>query len=505
MRALVVIFLWIVLTFSFLRSKVDNAAETKTRAKMKLYMGTVDFKLNKGAPDIDLKKTKDVPVRIHVIERMATSSMSVRMDFDPTPRMSFYMDKLEGRPPRTHTNPNSSTSSTNTANNSTDAASATVEAEEEGHGTYWGGESVPRMFPLFKKACELNLELNEGSEGATGWFNSTDCGFSATFTASPVDLEQIGNKAVHWSILLNLCTIFEIRAFMSQFVANRLQEVSPFTIGTIAIYGVTEAAFIVGLGMNYSLEFNAFSVVALFKFVVFALLHMSFLGKLWKARLPDDSDIDYERQKLASYYIRFFLVVAVCLLAIVRLWYFFPIVVVLFQSFLIPQIIYDIYHGYKNSITPTFIVMITISKLIPALYLYGCPHTLFKEPMPTLPGNDDGSGNIIVAICTVAVSLLFMAIALSQRKFGPRWFTPAICLPHVYNYLKQVEMKDGVPFECSICMSDIEPNIGQTSVTPCDHIFHRTCLEQWFEVKMECPICRSTLPPLETVFGATAV
>merc|ERR1719494_639786 len=230
---------------------------------------------------------------------------------------------------------------------------------------------------------------------------------------------------------------------------------------------------------------------------------MSFLGKLWKARLPSDSDIDYERQKLTSYYIRFFLIIAVGLIAIVHFWIFFPIIVVLFQSFLIPQIIYDIYHGYKNSLSPMFIVMMTLSKLIPALYLYGCPHTLFKEPMPTLPGND-GSGNLVIALCTCSVSLLFMGIALSQRFYGPRWFTPAKCLPHVYNYVRTVDPKDGVPFECSICMCDIDQTVGQTSVTPCDHVFHRPCLESWFEVKMECPICRAVLPPLETVFGAQA-
>jgi len=447
-------------------------------------------------------------VRFHIIERMSTSSMSVRVDVDPGNRMSWYMEKREVAFPmgsdvkKTHSSSSNSTSSTTT----------TVAARGNYPGassSYWHGETVPKIFPLFSTTCDLELELLEArtsgdaAGGATGKFNSTDCDFSGTFKTMPVDLEHIGSKAVHWSILLNLCTIFEIRAFMSQFVANRLVEVSPFTIGTIAIYGVTEAAFIVGLGMNYSLEFNAFSVVSLFKFVVFALIHMSFLGKLWKARLPSDSDIDYERQKLTSYYIRFFLIIAVGLIAIVHFWIFFPIIVVLFQSFLIPQIIYDIYHGYKNSLTPMFIVMMTLSKLIPALYLYGCPHTLFKEPMPTLPGND-GSGNLVIALCTCSVSLLFMGIALSQRFYGPRWFTPAKCLPHVYNYVRTVDPKDGVPFECSICMCDIDQTVGQTSVTPCDHVFHRPCLESWFEVKMECPICRAVLPPLETVFGAQA-
>lgn len=31
--------------------------------------------------------------------------------------------------------------------------------------------------------------------------------------------------------------------------------------------------------------------------------------------------------------------------------------------------------------------------------------------------------------------------------------------------------------------------------TPCNHYFHNKCLEQWMNLKMECPSCRATLPP----------
>jgi hypothetical protein len=32
--------------------------------------------------------------------------------------------------------------------------------------------------------------------------------------------------------------------------------------------------------------------------------------------------------------------------------------------------------------------------------------------------------------------------------------------------------------------------------TPCRHHFHEECLAQWLEVKLECPTCRTELPPL---------
>lgn len=36
----------------------------------------------------------------------------------------------------------------------------------------------------------------------------------------------------------------------------------------------------------------------------------------------------------------------------------------------------------------------------------------------------------------------------------------------------------------------------EVMVTPCRHIFHTSCLEQWLQVKTECPQCRSPLPPV---------
>ena len=32
--------------------------------------------------------------------------------------------------------------------------------------------------------------------------------------------------------------------------------------------------------------------------------------------------------------------------------------------------------------------------------------------------------------------------------------------------------------------------------TPCNHRFHAPCLLEWMNIKMECPTCRQSLPPL---------
>ena len=52
-------------------------------------------------------------------------------------------------------------------------------------------------------------------------------------------------------------------------------------------------------------------------------------------------------------------------------------------------------------------------------------------------------------------------------------------------------------FDCVICYNEIDiRNCAGYMLAPCDHLFHKECLVQWMEVKMECPICRKALPTI---------
>lgn len=51
--------------------------------------------------------------------------------------------------------------------------------------------------------------------------------------------------------------------------------------------------------------------------------------------------------------------------------------------------------------------------------------------------------------------------------------------------------------ECSICYEAIDVRDRKNYMLgPCNHLFHKECLAQWMDVKMECPICRTELPAL---------
>ena len=103
----------------------------------------------------------------------------------------------------------------------------------------------------------------------------------------------------------------------------------------------------------------------------------------------------------------------------------------------------------------------------------------------------------------------------AQTKHGPRCFIPKRFLPAKYNYFRPATKRSAeagpgeaeVPagdiesgdagVECVICMTPVDTERPvMRMVTPCAHFFHPNCLQRWMDVKMECPTCRRTLPPL---------
>jgi hypothetical protein len=45
--------------------------------------------------------------------------------------------------------------------------------------------------------------------------------------------------------------------------------------------------------------------------------------------------------------------------------------------------------------------------------------------------------------------------------------------------------------QCLICLENLSSN--KTETFPCQHTFHRVCLEEWFKTERTCPLCRKLL------------
>jgi hypothetical protein len=50
---------------------------------------------------------------------------------------------------------------------------------------------------------------------------------------------------------------------------------------------------------------------------------------------------------------------------------------------------------------------------------------------------------------------------------------------------------------CSICMTAMTPQtvhtLGSQTMLPCNHSFHRNCLDQWWRQSARCPVCRNDI------------
>jgi hypothetical protein len=51
---------------------------------------------------------------------------------------------------------------------------------------------------------------------------------------------------------------------------------------------------------------------------------------------------------------------------------------------------------------------------------------------------------------------------------------------------------NGENIECSICLIDFEDEDDVSSL-PCNHLFHKACIEEWCSYKADCPNCREKI------------
>lgn len=151
-----------------------------------------------------------------------------------------------------------------------------------------------------------------------------------------------------------------------------------------------------------------------------------------------------------------------------------------------------------------FILGTTLIRTLPVVYVFTYSSNVFRHHRNV---------KFVVILC---LWLLFqIAVLYSQDILGSRWFVPKLSIPEGYSYHKSMSAQDLLEHgstakytvDCAICMSEVPvcvEDVPETHkvdeqtymVTPCGHIFHTQCLENWMSYKLQCPVCRSALPPL---------
>ena len=205
-----------------------------------------------------------------------------------------------------------------------------------------------------------------------------------------------------------------------------------------------------------------------------------------------------------------------------------------YLSYWIPQIHRNMIRNCRKALRWEFVFGHSVLRLVPVGYFY-----LYENNVLWVK-TDPYMFTFFVAWQWAQILML-----LSQDLLGPRFFLPAGVLPPAYDYhqiLREGDEENGgfMPIgashhssgsseeskekgkwvsDCIICMHTLEvPYMQQDSanqpgssstaavsnifarrdymITPCRHIFHSHCLNGWMRYKLQCPICRESLPPI---------
>ncbi|RLV89495.1 Transmembrane E3 ubiquitin-protein ligase 1 [Spathaspora sp. JA1] len=197
------------------------------------------------------------------------------------------------------------------------------------------------------------------------------------------------------------------------------------------------------------------------------------------------------------------------------------------NSYWLPQFFRNTLKNRRKSFGWEFVFGTSIIRLLPIYYV-----CLYKDN----PLRHRFDGNLVIVVTswvTFQIGLLIL-----QNNLGPRFWINEKWLPQAYDYQQILSLKDlesgfasdilsnikpqneesdedivQCKSSCPVCMNEvtlpilikqdntearkkIEQMNKEYMVTPCHHIFHSECLENWMKYKLRCPICRESLPPI---------
>lgn len=371
----------------------------------------------------------------------------------------------------------------------------------------------PSLFTGRADGVESGVSAQEEYVEMKGSFVSESCKTEMTVVLATLDTETLFGKAINYTLLVTVVAFIQVIVLIRQMEMTSTQAgARRVSLTTVGLQAVADSYLCLGhltMGIAVQTLFNAFATAAFFKFICFSIFLMRWMLLIWKARRPSGFSEGWEamRRELSMLYSRFYGSLLLGIFLLYQLQSHVRFFVMALYSFWVPQIILNAVEDHRRPLLPVYIIATSITRLAIPLYFWGCPHNfLHIEPQP------------LFSLALVSWLTSQALILLSQYKFGPRWFIPKEFLPEKYDYFRPVTVEDdemvdleaqegreNSPLvsaehpearrECCICMDSVAIHSRERMVTPCNHFFHAACLERWLEVRLECALCRSPVPP----------
>jgi len=339
-----------------------------------------------------------------------------------------------------------------------------------------------------------STNTNIESIGVWVAFQSSNCSISVssvTLKTSDVNLQEL---------LIYILTM-ALSAVVGMFATNKLLENFPENITKLAKMSLWSIWLINAWDFYLFLYHVALSVALSGYLILLALLFFS-LSIMSQTRLvyatyvsgyysSTDRNVVAGCKFFALYYGLLYLLVFSYTFLTSFIW-----IILTSSLFLAPQIVHVYQRSRKYKFNYWHVLGLSATKIAYVLYIKLYPNNIFRL-----------SPNLKFTSIYFGLILLQIIILFVQK------FTPKFCFtPKPYSYFVKITNSEEKEEMCPICMEALKDQVisslsksllqndSQKPVvvmeTPCKHRYHEECLSAWMNSKLECPSCRTAIPPL---------
>ena len=353
-------------------------------------------------------------------------------------------------------------------------------------------------------------------------------------------------KIRNYSFMLTVLCIVELyyKIDLLNSVADNSQhamDLDMLTIGVNLVYKgfITTANFYLSIntidGINYE-----YAIPSFLYFVSFSVFEFRLLFLVWRVRYTDLLFTNREqfKYKLIVFYLNYYVVLFVSLMIMRFIITNTICCFVLFTATWLFQVVHSVRTGTKPPMQLDYILVNTLIRLYLPVYLKAYNANAF-ELRPSY-------AKVFGVVCIVLVE---MGLLMIQRCYGGKVIIPRYCKALPFNYYTDdiSDEKYSSQVTCAICLEMlVEENSSdgrsrdeeverikiknrrkvcvdrikkvhcvevcrdkmcdvfnprnqrkKYMVTPCEHVFHNVCLEEWIKIKSECPCCRRRIPCID--------
>ncbi|CAK62998.1 unnamed protein product (macronuclear) [Paramecium tetraurelia] len=314
-----------------------------------------------------------------------------------------------------------------------------------------------------------------------------------------LNIINIDSKAIIYSTIVSVLGVIQFISclkLMKDFI-NENRMASQFSL-IIFVFLMIYDGYLGIVHFFLALQSEYFLTPAFLELVLFFFLELKLAKHIWQERFINLQDNLNLRRELYRFHLKFYLLAIVVVLLLYYLIYY-NVFLIAMNLYLLPQIIHVAYKGQYVEFDKIFVFGLLSTRLFIPIYYRGCPYNILHAQVSYL------TVTIIILLFAAQVVLYYY-----QCKIGPRFFLPKWLRPKSHEYF----IEQPIDGECAICISQltemptesqldnkfiakiISQNQNKLMETPCGHHFHSICLTKWMNVKLNCPTCRSVLPPL---------